>query len=136
MKLETINIQGDEMPILCTFSVLEKLQNEFGTVTEFSQKLIPVKKNKGGAEILSGMPDIHAVVFALPLFLKEGIDAYNDEHKIKLEQLTTAELFRKVSQGETARSLIDIALALYKELWRSINAPKPQPPAETNQKKK
>lgn len=124
MDLSTINFSGDKMPILCTISVLEKIQEEFGNITNFSEKLVPVGKKKQE----NWMPDIHAIAYALPLFIDEGIAAYNETHNIKIEKVEPEKLFRKLDQP-----ILGVSLSLYKELWRSINAPKQQPPAETNQ---
>ena len=124
MDLSTINFSGDKMPILCTISVLEKIQEEFGDITNFSEKLVPVGKKKTE----NWMPDIHAIAYALPLFIDEGIAAYNETHNIKIEKVEPEKLFRKLDQP-----ILSVSLSLYKELWRSINAPKQQPPAETNQ---
>ena len=124
MDLSTINFSGDKMPILCTISVLEKIQEEFGNITNFSEKLVPVGKKKTE----NWMPDIHAIAYALPLFIDEGIEAYNETHNIKIEKIEPEKLFRKLD-----KPILSVSLSLYKELWRSINAPKQQPPAETNQ---
>ena len=124
MNLSTIDFSGDKMPILCTISVLEKIQEEFGNITNFSEKLVPVGKKKTE----DWMPDIHAIAYSLPLFIDEGIVAYNETHNIKIEKVEPEKLFRKLDQP-----ILSVSLALYKELWRSINAPKQQPPAETNQ---
>lgn len=128
-ELSTIEMSGDKIPILCTLSVLEEIQDEFGTVQEFSDKLAPFLKEKGNEkkDQKLKMPDIHAIVYALPRFVNEGIEVYNENHKIKLEKMSNQQIFRRCDQ-----SLLDISMALYKELWRSINAPKQLPPGETS----
>ena len=120
-------MNGEKIPIRCTLGVLEAIQGEFGSLTKFSERLIPTNKKEDGQTTISGYPDVHAIVFSLPLFVDEGIDAWNEEHKIKIEKMTQKELFRRCD-----RSLIDVALAIYTEFWRSINAPKQSPPTETN----
>ena len=129
-ELSTIEMSGDKIPILCTLAVLEEIQNEFGTVQEFSDKLAPFLKDKNDEkkDQKLKMPDIHAVVYAMPRFVNEGVEVYNEGHKIKLEKMTPQQLFRRCDQ-----SLLDVSMALYKELWRSINAPKQSPPGETSQ---
>lgn len=129
MELTTIEMRGDKIPLLCTLSVLEEIQIEFGSVQKFSEKLMPMIRGKDGKMEPSGaLPDIHAICFSLPRFIAEGIEVYNENHKIKMEKMTAKQIFRMCDA-----SLVDVSLALYKELWRSINAPKPQPPVETNQ---
>lgn len=128
MELSTITLSGDKIPILCDLSVLEEIQQEFGDILTFSEKLIPINETEDGKKVTK-MPDVHAIVFALPRFIDEGIEAYNASHKIKIEKMTQKEIFRRCDLP-----LIDTAMVIYQELWRSINAPKPQPPAEMNQK--
>lgn len=128
MELSTIELSGDKFPILCDLAVLEEIQAEFGDIIAFSEKLFPITEASDGKKITK-MPDVHAITFALPRFIDEGIEAYNASHKIKIEKITQKEIFRRCDL-----SLIDTAMVIYQELWRSINAPKPQPPAEMNQK--
>lgn len=127
--LSTIDFSGDKLPILCTISVLEKIQTEFGSISAFSKKIAPDIDTKTQKLKLDWMPDIHAIAFVLPLLIDEGIEVYNEEHKIKLEKMTPDQLFRRCDQP-----LLTVSLAIYKELWRSINAPKQLPPEKTNQK--
>lgn len=127
MELSTIEFHGDKLPILCTMEILEQIQDEFGSITKFSERLIPVTPDNKP----NGLPDMHAVVFTLPKFINEGIDVYNQDHKIKLEKMTVKEIFQKCD-----KSLLDVALAIYQEMWRSVNAPKQQPPAKTSRNSK
>ena len=46
--LNTIDLQGDKIPILCTMEVLEDIQNEFGTIPAFIEKLAPTVKDEDG----------------------------------------------------------------------------------------
>lgn len=124
------NDDGNELPIRCTLDILEKIQGEFGDIMTFSSKLIPSKRNRDGKEVMTGeMPDIHAIVYALPLFVNEGIDEYNTEHINKLDRMTPKTIFTMCE-----KPVIEVALILYTELWRSINAPKQQPPTDTTLK--
>lgn len=126
MELNTIEMQGDKIPILCTMWVLEELQAEFGSVKEFSDKLTPQYDTEG--KLIPGwMPDIHAVVYALPKFIDEGIEVYNLNHKIKIDKMTPKQIFQRCDQP-----LLSVSIALYRELWRSINAPKSQPLTEVS----
>ena len=127
MELSTITLSGDKFPILCDLAILEEIQEEFGDILTFSEKLIPISETNDGKKITK-MPDVHAICYALPRFIDEGIEAYNANHKIKIEKITQKDIFRRCDL-----SLIDTAMAIYQELWRSINAPKQQPPAEMSQ---
>lgn len=130
-ELTTIEMQGDRIPLLCTMEALEKIQTEFGSLDNFSERLVPTKKDADGKKVPDSTktPDLHAIVFALPLMVEEGIAVYNSDHKIKLEPMTRTEIFRRCDLSVWAT-----AMKIYEEFLRSVYAPKPQPPAETNRR--
>lgn len=79
-----IVLSGNNYPIRCDLLVLEKIQDEFGDISEFENKLLgftPAKKEDGTTKKdeqgrtlgISGMPDIHALTFALKTFVEEGM---------------------------------------------------------------
>lgn len=128
MDLKRINLSGDEYPLLCTIPLLKDIQDEFGSVTEFSEKLMPSKK-EDGKKVLddSRLPDAKAIEFALPRMINDGIRYYNKYHDLEMNPVKADEIFIKNDQP-----LFGVAMAIYTELWRSINAPKPQPLTETS----
>ena len=90
MKLNTINLGGKKYPLLCDLNVLETLQDEFGTVSEFERKLLGVRyvKNsegdivydeEGNARMELVEPSIKAIKIALVEMVNEGIayEAYS-----------------------------------------------------------
>lgn len=90
MKLNTINLGGKKYPLLCDLNVLETLQDEFGTVSEFERKLLGVRYVKdsegnltydedGNARIELVEPSIKAIKVALVEMVNEGIayEAYS-----------------------------------------------------------
>lgn len=117
--LEFIEMKGDKIPVLCTLEVLDQVQTHFNSLTEFSDRLLPIERQEDGTTRLKGMPDVHAILFFLPLVIHEGIEVYNESHKIKIEQMTRSEICRKCDI-----SIIDMATKLHKVFWDSINAPK------------
>ena len=85
--LNTVEIAGEKLPVKCDFNVLQVLQEEFGTLREFEQKLIglvPIKDSEGniiyetdneGNESMkfkTTEPSLKAIALVLPLMLKEG----------------------------------------------------------------
>lgn len=128
-RKNTITIDGEEYPIRCTLEVLSKIQEEAGlTPFDFSEKLIRVYSNTGSPADL--LPDAKTLFLALPLFVNEGIDYYNDTHTIgKIENLTASYISRHCDD-----KISDVAHILFDEFWGSMRAPKQQPPAETTQK--
>lgn len=84
MKLNTINLGGKKYPLLCDLNVLETLQDEFGTVSEFERKLLGVRYVKdsegnltydedGNARMELVEPSIKAIKVALVEMVNEGI---------------------------------------------------------------
>lgn len=84
MKLNTINLGGKKYPLLCDLNVLETLQDEFGTVSEFERKLLGVRYVKdsegnlvydedGNARMELVEPSIKAIKIALVEMVNEGI---------------------------------------------------------------
>ena len=128
-RKNTITIDGEEYPIRCTIKVLSQIQEEAGlTPFDFSEKLIKVYSSTGSPADL--LPDAKTLFLALPLFVNEGIDYYNDTHTIgKIENLTASYISRHCGD-----KISDVAHILFDEFWRSMRAPKLQPPAETPQK--
>lgn len=130
MELTTIEMSGDKIPIMCNIGVLEEIQLEFGTVQDFVRKIAPLDKD-GQIDFTTvqpdWLPDMHALVFALPRMVGEGIDVYNETQKVKIEKMTPKEIFRRCDQ-----SVFTVSAKIYKEVMRSLEAPKQQPPAETS----
>lgn len=90
MKLNTITLGGKKYPLLCDLNVLETLQDEFGTVSEFERKLLGVRYVKdsegnliydedGNARMELVEPSIKAIKVALVEMVNEGIayEAYS-----------------------------------------------------------
>lgn len=132
--LSTIDLQGDKIPILCTMEVLEDIQNEFGTIPAFIEKLAPTVKDEDGETkiengypVFSGeIPDLHTLTFALPRLIQNGIEVYNSHHNIKIPFMSKTEIWQK-----NENSVFSTASTIYVEVMRSIHAPKPQPSTGT-----
>lgn len=126
----TVRINGDDIPILCSLSVLEKIQEKYGSIEEYAKKICKTKENENGERVFAdALPDVAAIYYTLPLMIDEGVTVYNEEHKIKMDSLKPEYIYRHY---ETPLRLI--GWTLYQELMRSIHAPKRQPLTETNRK--
>lgn len=93
-KLERIPINGKELPIAIDMFVLEELQQKYGTLNCFENKLKGLKEtvnDNGQPEITHVESDIGVLNFALPLMVREGCDIEN----IKLE-MTDKEIVRNL----------------------------------------
>ena len=130
MDLTTIELSGDKIPLMCNLGVLEELQDEFGTIQDFISKIAPLNDD-GQIDFKTvredWLPDAHALVYALPRMISEGIEVYNENHKNKIEKMTPKEIFRRCDQ-----SIFTVSATIYGEVIRPFRAPKQQPPAETS----
>lgn len=95
-----ITLSGEKFPIRCDLLVLEKIQDEFGDIAGFENKLIgfipakeedgTTKKDEEGRTVgISGPPDIHALLFALTSMTEEGLrcQGKDPEEKEKLARM-------------------------------------------------
>lgn len=83
--LNHIKIAGREYPIKCDNLVLEEIQDAFGTVQAFEEKLIGLElicdvngeaevSTNGEAQYRRVEPSIKAINFALPIMINEGLE--------------------------------------------------------------
>lgn len=132
-KMNTVRIGGKKLPIKCNFSVLQRLQEEFGTLKQFEQKLIgmnPVLDEKGdfiyeinaaGQEVIkytTSEPSLKAIGLALPIMINEGklqAERQGDE----IEDFDYKEAIK-----EADFSIIDVAVDLHNEYRRCFDRKK------------
>jgi hypothetical protein len=122
-KLNHIVLAGETYPIKCDLAVLEAVQEEYGRIGIFEEKLSGLRptgeKGENGKELYQkGEPSMKAVRFALPLMVNEGIDIENrlegtDRKHISDEDLK--ELFSEVNTYE-------VAALLYLEFCRCFDS--------------
>lgn len=102
-EINYITLSGTEYPIRCDMLVLEKIQEEFGDVSDFENKLLgftpsrnedgTVKKDDQGRQVgISGIPDIKALNLAVYWMINEGLEIEGQ----KKELLTKEEAVRRV----------------------------------------
>lgn len=106
-KLNYIELSGEKYPIWCGMEVLEKIQENYGDLSSFENKLemfIPdvdasgkPKKNKEGK--YTGhyqMPDIKALNDALYWMISTGLEIKAEEESSAVESIERKEILRKV----------------------------------------
>ena len=82
-ELKYIELSGEKYPVKCDMVVLEKIQDEFGSLEEFEKKITPwepkldeagekIKNEKGNVETEFKMMDIKAMNTALYFMVNEG----------------------------------------------------------------
>ena len=143
-KLNTVRIGDKKIPIKCNFSVLQLLQEEFGTLRTFEQKLIgmiPVLDENGepvyeinadGIEAIkykTGEPNLKAIATALPLMINEG------RRQAKEQGEDDVEYDYKKAIAEADFSIIEVALDLHNEYRRCFDRKKLKVSTRTATKK-
>lgn len=97
-KLNYITLSGVKYPIRCDLLVLEKLQDEFGSISDFENKILNWEKKvhpDGKEERTAKLPDIYAVNEALYFMVDEGIEIHNETAEKKMEPVSRKEILRK-----------------------------------------
>lgn len=108
--LKHIELSGEKFPIKCDLLVLEKIQDEYGNLTEFENQLtgFVVSKDKDGepkrnddGKLLGiyEQPKISVVNKALCWMVKEGLEIEAEQKKDKVREISDKELLRKVDMN-------------------------------------
>lgn len=119
-EMNYIKLSGTEYPIRCDMLVLEKIQEEYGDISDFENKLLgftpsrnkdgTVKKDDKGRQIgISGIPDIKALNLAVYWMVNEGLEVEDR----KGELLTKEKAARMIDY--TPKELSEL---LHKEFMR------------------
>ena len=128
-KLEKVKVGEYDLPIRCDINILGIIQEEFGSMMTFEQKLIginpvkdkdgkPVIKEDGTMDYTMGEPNIHAIAFALPLFIIEGIAQAEEQGE------DYSEVDWKPALKDADFNYIEIALSMYREFERCFKRKK------------
>lgn len=132
-NLNTVEIGGHKLPIKCDFACLQILQENFGTLKTFEQKLIgidpildengdPVYEiNADGIESIkfkTTEPNLKAIALALPMFINEG------RIQAKAQGETPDDFDYKAAIKEADFSMIDVAVQLHTEYRRCFDRKK------------
>ena len=133
-KLNTVTIAGKKLPIKCDFNVLKAIQEEFGTLREFEQKLIgmiPLKDEQGnilyditeeGNEVMrfkTTEPSLKAIALVLPMMLKEGRIQANKQGDYKNKEFDYMAAVR-----DADFSMVEVAVELHSEYKRCFDRKK------------
>ena len=132
--LNHINIAGTEYPIKCDLYVLERIQDEYGSVEKFEDGIKniyikdgmvpkldedkkPVLDENGEKIMIPGKvpeykyPNMKMLSFGLELMINEGIDIQNEETETKMEHVTARKLVQRMEY--TVNDLSSILLKEY-----------------------
>ncbi|MEZ3435739.1 MAG: hypothetical protein K1W34_14185 [Lachnospiraceae bacterium] len=125
-ELKNIILSGESYPIKCDLVVLEKIQEEFGSISEFESLLIPwepkldeegkeVRGKEGKTLFQARFPSIKAVNSALYLMVKEG-----EEIIAECENRAPKVLSRNQIARRCDLTPLDIADQLHDEFLRCL----------------
>lgn len=141
--MNTVTIGKKKIPIKCNFAVLMALQEEYGTLKNFEQKLIgmvPILDKNGdpiyvtnadGIETVkfkTTEPSLKAIRFALPMMVNEG-------KKQTEEQGEEYDFEYSEAFDEADFSMIDVAVELHNEYRRCFDRKKLKVSTRTATKK-
>lgn len=132
-NLNTVTIGGHKLPIKCDFNILQILQENFGTLKQFEQKLlgmVPVldkagnqvyEKDSNGEEVIkfrTTEPSLKAIALTLPMMINEG------RQQAEAQGEDIEEFDYKQAIKEADFSIIDVAVELHTEYRRCFDRKK------------
>lgn len=123
-ELKFIELSGEKYPVKCDLVVLEKIQDEFGSLDEFEKKIYPwnpvldeagekIRDENGNVETEFQMPDIPTVNTALFFMVNEGEEIEAEKEGREPRSYSRNEIVRKVDI-----SPVILALKLHTEYYR------------------
>lgn len=126
-ELKTIELSGKVYPVRCDLVVLEKIQNEFGSLDAFEKGIITwepeldekgekVKDTKGNVVNKGKLPDMQTLNTALCLMVNEGEEIQAEKEDRSPFLLSRDEIARRVDISPTK-----LALLLHDEFYRCFN---------------
>ncbi len=123
-ELKFIELSGEKYPVKCDLVVLEKIQDEFGSLDVFEKKIYPwipvldeagekIRDENGNVETEFQMPDIPTVNTALFFMVNEGEEIAAEKEGREPRSYSRNEIARKVDI-----SPVRLALKLHEEYYR------------------
>lgn len=106
-ELKKIMIGGREYPFKIDLNVLEKIQNEYGSINEFEMDILGIsyRKDPEGNQIYENEkpvimlkePSIKAIKVVLPAMINEGLDIEAEMKRIEFIPVSATEIIRECS---------------------------------------
>ena len=111
-KLSYITLSGEKYPMRCGMEVLEIVQDKYGSIEEFENRLMPFerKKDENGEDVLNEegvpigryvIPKISDLGDALHLMVTAGLEMEADLSGKETESVTRKELLQKADMPPT-----------------------------------
>lgn len=129
-ELKTIKLSGKEYPIKCSNFVLAKIQEKYGDLSEFENKLAgrkykydnegkKVRDEEGKIVYIDTEVSMEAINFFLPLIVNEGIEIDAIEKNKPAEVMDPKKIVRMIDSNP-----YNLALELLMEFYRAFNIKK------------
>lgn len=117
-----------EVPFRCDLYVLHAIQNKYGTIEAFERELVGMYRKKGSdgtSEDAYEMrePSIKAVLFALPMMVREGFRAEKEENGRDIPDMNDMQLVLNIRRDYRL-----IANDIHEELRRCFGVKKKKSP--------
>lgn len=102
-KLKKITLSGKSYPLKCDLNVLERLQEQFGTINEFERQILGIQYTKdesgnqiytkdGSPQINITEPSIKSIKAALICMIEEGLEIEASTKGTHQKELDESEL--------------------------------------------
>lgn len=91
-KITTITVNNKEIPILCTFNVLEHLQEEYETISKYQETTLGLldtgeRDESGNPKYKNGTISIKAVLDGATAMINEGLGVQGSEETLTREEV-------------------------------------------------
>lgn len=120
-----------EVPFRCDLYVLNAIQDKYGTIEAFERELVGLHEKEGskdvsGDEYEMREPSIKAVLFALPMMVREGFRAEKEENDREIPDMNDMQLVLNIRRDYRL-----IANDIHEELGRCFGIKKKKTPQKT-----
>ncbi len=118
-----------EVPFRCDLYVLNAIQNQYGTIEAFERELVGMYPKEGSDSMEEGAyemrePSIKALLFALPMMVREGFRAEKEENGRDIPDMNDMQLVLNIRRDYRL-----IADDIHEELRRCFGVKKKSPTA-------
>lgn len=102
-KIQHVEVNGVVYPMAYTLNVMEEVQEEFGSITAWANKVSPKDKEA----------DIKALIWTYEHFINEGIDIENEQKQEKrpfINHKQAGRLLTEIGLSEAATKIQEVTI--------------------------
>lgn len=115
-----------EVPFRCDLYVLNEIQKHFGTIEQFECELVGIKANEADAVAEIGEPSVKAILYVLPMMIREGFKAEQEENGRPMPEYNDVHMILSISRNYRL-----IADDIHEEMRRCFGIKKKKIPKKT-----